>query len=141
MNNTSRRINPWLVFLIVLALALTLYQRFQRGNRQNNGEFRWNEKNHQPVPFSRKNVKLIYTKHARCRMACRHIDESEVAVILEDGAINYQKSETNSEHPRYALEGITGDGQQVRIVFAPEIQGLVVITCIDLQKEWPCHCN
>src|SRR5689334_9103439 len=41
---------------------------------------------------------LIYTKHARCRMGCRHIDESEVTEILEKGRVNYAKSEPNG-HP------------------------------------------
>ena len=36
-------------------------------------------------PFNRHTNHLIYTKHARCRMECRHIDESEVKEVLEDG--------------------------------------------------------
>src|SRR4051812_17049358 len=56
---------------------------------------------------------LIYTKHARCRMDCRHIDESEVTEILEKGRINYRKSEpAGRPDPKYALEGTTHDGQQ-----------------------------
>lgn len=74
-------------------------------------------------------------------MDCRQIDESEVKYILKHGSINRAKSQLKNEHSRYALEGFTGDGQQVRIVFAPEKEGLVVITCIDLKKEWKCNCN
>jgi hypothetical protein len=29
----------------------------------------------------------------------------------------------------------------VRIVFAPDNGKVVVITAIDLDKEWPCNCN
>src|SRR5689334_9529877 len=36
---------------------------------------------------------INYSKHARCRMDCRHIDEAEVQQILKDGKINYTKSE------------------------------------------------
>lgn len=86
--------------------------------------------------------KLIYTKHARCRMACRHIDESEVKDILENGVVNDRKSEPAARpDPKYALEGRTRDGQQVRIVFAPTGQGMVVITVIDLDTDWSCDCK
>ena len=71
--------------------------------------------------------RLIYTKHARCRMGCRHIDEAEVQEILQEGRINYRKSEpAGRPDPKYALEGTTRDGQQVRIVFAPAKRGMVV---------------
>ena len=86
--------------------------------------------------------KLIYTKHARCRMDCRHIDEAEVEDILANGRINYRKSEpAGRPDPKYALEGNTRDGQQVRIIFAPAKRGMVVITVIDLGNEWSCNCK
>ena len=86
--------------------------------------------------------KLIYTKHARCRMDCRHIDEAEVAEILAKGRINYRKSEpAGRPDPKYALEGRTHDGQEVRIIFAPAKRGMVVITVIDLDTEWSCNCK
>ena len=86
--------------------------------------------------------KLIYTKHARCRMNCRHIDEAEVAEILAEGRINYRKSEpAGRPDPKYALEGTTSDGQQVRIIFAPAKRGMVVITVIDLDTDWSCNCK
>ncbi|MCO5238964.1 MAG: DUF4258 domain-containing protein [Chitinophagaceae bacterium] len=92
--------------------------------------------------FNRALTPLIYTRHARCRMDCRHIDESEVQEILQKGKINYNKSDPDAKpDPKYALEGITRDNQQVRIVFAPSKRGMVVITCIDMDAEWQCHCN
>lgn len=75
-------------------------------------------------------------------MECRHIDESEVKEILDKGKINYAKSDPASRpDPKYALEGVTRDGQEVRIIFAPAEKGMVVITVIDLQKEWSCNCK
>ena len=75
-------------------------------------------------------------------MDCRHIDESEVREILQKGTINYAKSQLNDKpDPKYAVEGSTHDGQQVRIIFAPSGRGMVVITVIDLEKEWLCACN
>ncbi len=90
-----------------------------------------------------RNEKLVLTKHARCRMDCRHITENEIEEIVHDGKINDDKSETSQSHSsKYALEGYTKLNQHLRIVVTPENDGLVVITCIDLDKEWTCpSCN
>lgn len=85
---------------------------------------------------------LIYSKHARCRMGCRHISEREVMEILKNGTINYQKSDMRGQpDPKYALEGATDDGQHVRIIFANSPRGIVVVTVIDLENEWKCNCK
>lgn len=95
-----------------------------------------------PETFNRRTEKLIFTKHARCRMGCRYIDEAEVRDILLNGRINERKSEPAARpDPKYALEGKTRDGQEVRIIFAPSDRGMVVITVIDLDTEWPCDCK
>ena len=92
--------------------------------------------------LSRNVSRIIYTRHAKCRMDCRKIEVAEVEEILLKGEINYQKSDLRaSPDPKYALEGRTRDGQQVRIVFANSPRGPVVITVIDLEKEWACNCN
>jgi hypothetical protein len=129
-------------------------QRQQKSNRKSHttqAEERYRE-NPPPPPdngsaasddvIDRHPGKLIYTKHARCRMDCRHIDEAEVAEILAKGRINYRKSEpAGRPDPKYALEGTTRDGQDVRIIFAPAKRGMVVITVIDLETEWSCNCR
>ena len=85
---------------------------------------------------------LVYTKHARCRMDCRSITVDEVKHILVKGEVNYSKSEPKAKpDPKFALEGTTSDGQQLRIVFAQDGGKVVVVTAIDLGKEWPCNCN
>ncbi|MDB5202675.1 MAG: hypothetical protein JWQ27_2084 [Ferruginibacter sp.] len=91
--------------------------------------------------FPRNTTNLVYSKHARCRMECRHIDESEVKEILARGEINSDKIESDQKGTTYPLEGITHDKQKVRIVFAPHETEMVVVTVIDLDKEWPCNCN
>jgi hypothetical protein len=93
--------------------------------------------------FSRTASQIHYSNHARCRMSCRHIDESEVKEILAKGEINYAKSDLNKDacHRRYALEGISHDNQQLRIIVAECNDKLTVITVIDLGREWPCECN
>jgi hypothetical protein len=85
---------------------------------------------------------LILTKHAKCRMDCRHITEDEIKGIIHDGKVNEAKSGPGSKGDEtYALEGYSNEHQHLRIVVALESDGLVVITCIDLDNEWACNCN
>ena len=84
---------------------------------------------------------LILTKHVKCRMACRHITEEEIKEILKDGKVNYAKSGIGTKgDSTFALEGYSHENQHIRVVVAPESDGLVIITCIDLEHEWPCNC-
>ena len=84
---------------------------------------------------------IILTKHARCRMDCRHITAQEIKEVIHNGNVNYSKSgEGNKGDDTYALEGYSNEHQHIRVVVAPENDGLVVITCMDLDKEWPCNC-
>jgi hypothetical protein len=97
--------------------------------------------NNNDLPFNRHSGHLIYTKHAKCRMECRHIDETEVQEILDNGTLNNNKIEESEKGKSYPLEGITHDKQHVRIVFAPKQENLVVVTVIDLDKDWYCDCK
>lgn len=92
-------------------------------------------------PFDRQLRPIIYSKHARCRMDCRQIDSSEVEEILAEGKFNKAKVETSSQGTTYPLEGVTHDGQHVRIVFAPKQHNIVVVTAIDLDSEMKCDCK
>lgn len=91
--------------------------------------------------FNRNASPLIYSKHARCRMECRKIDESEVKEILKNGKINHKKIQRDKRGKTFPVEGYTSDKQHVRIVFAPKGEGLVVVTVIDLDTEWKCDCK
>src|SRR5882672_3929884 len=89
-----------------------------------------------------RHAELIFTKHARCRMDCRHITPKEIHEVLDIGTINYGKSEPDARpDPKYAVEGYTAEQQHLRIVVATENAKLIVITCIELGVEWSCHCN
>ena len=93
------------------------------------------------LPFDRQ-ARLVFTKHARCRMDCRHINADEIREILNDGNINYSKSEPEAQpDSKWAVEGYTKEQQHLRIIVAPEPGKLVVITCIELGVEWRCDCN
>ncbi len=90
--------------------------------------------------------KIIYTKHARCRMECREITEEEVEFILANGVINESRSREENEEaeghcPTYALEGNTKDGQHVRVVFGACEKITKVVTAIDLNQEHVCNCR
>lgn len=123
-----------LPLLLCLAAALLLYwiktnQRGASENGQNNA-----------TELNRNETSIKYSKHARCRMSCRHIDEQEVKDILKTGSINYAKIEEDEQGTSIPLEGITKDQQNVRIVFAPKKNKTVVVTVIDLDTDWPCNC-
>lgn len=91
--------------------------------------------------FDRRTALLAYSNHAKCRMQCRHISQAEVEEIMRDGKINYTKSELqNARCPRYAVEGMTDDDQRVRIVYAQCNQSTTVVTVIDLETDFTCHC-
>ena len=85
---------------------------------------------------------LIFTKHARCRMGCRHIDGDEIREVLRNGTVNWQKSDLRGDpDPKYAVEGDTHDGQRVRVIVAQGARGSVIVTVIDLGEEWKCDCK
>jgi hypothetical protein len=91
--------------------------------------------------FDRRTSFLKYSNHATCRMDCRKISKAEVEEIMQDGKINYNKSDIkNARCPRYAVEGRTKDDQRVRIVYAQCNESTTVVTVIDLETDYECHC-
>ncbi|MBL7726752.1 MAG: DUF4258 domain-containing protein, partial [Dinghuibacter sp.] len=83
--------------------------------------------------FIRRPAQLNYSKHARCRMGCRHIDGDEVSEILASGTINVHKSDMRAQpDPRYALEGTTRDNQKIRVIVAQGPRSSTIVTVIDL---------
>ncbi|MBK6635588.1 MAG: DUF4258 domain-containing protein [Chitinophagaceae bacterium] len=142
------------IFLVSAALLLFFIKKNQRGNTPGKPATEQSE-NRITVPavlpadekpeeipgFNRNTAKLIFSKHAKCRMDCRNIDEAEVREILKNGKINHKKIQSDKRGMTYPVEGYTSDKQYVRIVFAPKDDGLVVVTVIDLGKEWSCDCK
>ena len=86
---------------------------------------------------------LIYTKHARCRMACRHISEADIREVLREGHVNAAKSKQEAgKCPAYAIEdNRNSDGIRLRIVFAKCDHEVKVVTCIDRDDEFACDCK
>jgi len=131
-------------FLLIIALAaLALFIKKCKENRQ--PETTAGEQTkvvNRNRGFDRRISFLKYTRHAKCRMECRQISKQEVEAIMQNGKINYNKSNISGTRcPVYALEGITADKQRVRIVFGQCDDFTNVITVIDLDNEWSCHCD
>jgi hypothetical protein len=85
-----------------------------------------------------------FTRHAKCRMECRHISQEEVREIVQMAEVNYQKSDLDdSRGAKYALEGYTTkERQHVRVIVAPDNNSLAIVTVIDLDENWECpSCN
>ena len=127
----NKKYFPYIALLAALLLFLWVKKK-QRGTKKVNTT----EIQSEPVNRSAKNIR--YSKHARCRMECRQIDESEVKEILQKGEINFGRVEEDEKGKTYPFEGITHDKQHVRIVFAPHDDAVVVVTVIDLGKEHEC---
>ncbi len=118
------------VLIIIFILALWLW------NRNNTVNYSPGENSFRDISH------VILTNHAKCRMDCRHITMEEIKEIVQRGAENQAKSGFgNKGDHTYTLEGYTSEHQHLRVVVAPENDGLVVITCIDLNKSWPCNCD
>ena len=126
---------------LIAALAIFYWIKSNQGDQRSRKEIRVETDAFVTEGFDRSISNIIYSKHARCRMDCREIDESEVTQILREGRINPDKIESSSKGVSYPLEGRTHDGQRVRIVFAPKEKSLVVVTVIDLDKEYECDCR
>lgn len=147
-NISTKRI---LVILIVIVIAAFLVLKKQRGKYivapqkvQTSSATQANSVGSNAGDGLVRNPSTIhYSKHAKCRMDCRHIDEAEVREILTNGTINFRKSELNNAEcrNRYAVEGRTKDGQDLRIIFAPCGEEETVVTVIDLGREWSCDCK
>ncbi len=115
------------LLLILVLLVVFIYKRWQEPVR---GEL-----------FDRTPSSLIYTKHALCRMNCRHISREDIAEIMKKGIIHLGKSDRfDKPCPTYALQGETSDGEKLRVIFAQCEKETKVITCYNLEEEFECHC-
>ncbi len=125
--------------IIVLAIIVFFVKNCDVGSRNKNTT----SEVKQQRGLIRNPSNINYSKHAKCRMECRHIDESEVKEVISNGTINYRKSDLQKSDcsKRYAIEGYSKDRQHLRIIAVPCANELTIVTCIDLDKDWECHCE
>jgi len=125
--------------IIVLAIIVFFVKNCDLGSRNKNTT----SEVKQQRGLIRNPSNINYSKHAKCRMECRHIDESEVKEVISNGTINYRKSDLQKSDcsKRYAIEGYSKDRQHLRIIAVPCANELTIVTCIDLDKDWECHCE
>jgi len=138
------------VLVLVLAIALLVIKQYKKSDEPvpkprvtNNDRPKDPATNptNRDKGFDRRTALLEYSNHAKCRMKCRKISQSEVEEIMREGEINYNKSDLqNARCPRYAVEGVTHDNQRVRIVYAQCNNSTTVVTVIDLETDYSCHC-
>jgi hypothetical protein len=126
-----------LILLLVVALVLKRCSKTQTKTNPPASEVR------EQRGLNRNPSHINYSKHAKCRMDCRHIDESEVKDMIAKGTINYKKSDLQKDdcHKRYAVEGYSKDNQHLRIIVVPCADEVTIVTCIDIGAEWECHCE
>lgn len=141
----------WLPYILIALMAVTIYVIKSRENNNkpqpkkkittDKSKVPTTHKTNRDRGFDRRISYLKYSDHAKCRMQCRKISQAEVEEIMKDGKINYAKSDLqNSRCPRYAVEGVTIDEQRVRIVYAQCNETTTVVTVIDLETDFECHC-
>lgn len=139
--NRKNALRPAVVVILLLLVASWWVRKGKPpGNTHQPGHGTAASRTHQQlIPAD---AQLVYTRHARCRMDCRHITEAEVREVLTEGVVNEAKSNpADTPCPTYAIEDETREGQHLRIVFAPCDNTVKVVTCIDLDREFECHCE
>ncbi|HEU5167050.1 MAG TPA: DUF4258 domain-containing protein [Chitinophagaceae bacterium] len=142
MNPQLKKAAPIILIFALAALVFIIRQcRDERGANDSTKSKSTTATTDRDKGFDRRISYLEYSRHAKCRMECRRISQAEVEEIMQEGRINYNKSDLqNARCPRYAVEGITGDNQKLRIVFAQCNEKTEVVTVIDLDTEWSCNC-
>jgi hypothetical protein len=115
-----------MIFVLIL-LFVFIYKRWQEPVRRE--------------AFDRTPSHLYYTKHALCRMDCRHISKDDIKEIMRKGIINFNRSNRRDRPcPTFALQGETSDGEKLRVIFAQCNDETKVVTCYNLEEDFDCHC-
>ena len=138
----------WFPYILIVVLGAALFFVKRCPGNTSKTDVTTNDKRKDPASdvnrnrgFDRRISYIEYTEHAKCRMKCRRISQAEIEEIMQDGKINYNKTDVNARPcPAYAVEGVTKDNQFVRIVFGQCDLKTKVVTVIDLNTDWSCDC-
>ena len=120
--------------LIAIFVSLIVIS-FVACRNPNDSSFKGNKESFRDKPVQ-------FSKHARCMMGCKHFSESEIKQLVSSGKLNSKESFPNDKPcPTYAIEGLTADSQNVRVIVGECAGATRVITVIDLGKDYQCNCN
>src|SRR5262245_10591799 len=101
-NKLTLLAKKWLPFLLILALALIIFalKKWQKNSptpKTDHTEKNTDKPVNRDRGFDRRTSFLKYSNHAQCRMQCRRISQAEVEEIMEEGKINYNKSDLQNK--------------------------------------------
>ena len=115
-----------LLIILVIAFAILKWRVYEPQKRE---------------AFDRHPSHLEYTKHALCRMDCRHIGVEDIKEIMQKGIIIFNRSNMNDRPcPTFAIQGYTAQHENLRVIFAQCAETTKVITCYNLKQDFECHC-
>jgi hypothetical protein len=151
MLNNSKFLKSCFVYLILCLFFISCF------NNENNNDRNTEKKNDKKADDFKNNTdgrehfsttdlsyngqKVKVSKHGRCRMECRNLDAYEIQEVINKGRKNPKKSNSDSKPcPTIALEGMTADGQNARVVLGLCDGDYKIVTVIDLKNDWKCDC-
>ena len=115
-----------LLILLIIAIAILKWRVYEPHKRE---------------AFDRHPSHIEYTKHALCRMDCRHIDAEDIKEIMQKGIIIFNRTNMNDRPcPTFAIQGYTTQHENLRVIFAQCAETTKVITCYNLKQDFECHC-
>jgi len=104
-------------------------------------------KNNYDCPLSYNGKPVEITRHARERMKCRYVEESDINIVLKYGKVNTRKSEMSTREAVNSnktcktvtvLEGRTDNKELLRVVVAECETYVNIVTVIDLKNDYGC---
>jgi Domain of unknown function (DUF4258) len=131
INKKYKSILQGILLLLIVAFAVLKFAL--PGGRGPVDTCAWTER----VPVD----ELVYVAHARCRMACRDIDQALVQDVYLHGEINCRKNSMSNGHHRYALEKKDDRGDMIRVIVEDDDDKHVIITVIRLDRDDNCSCS
>ena len=136
-----KKLAPFLFIILLAVLVIVAKRVFLQDDAPAIDQDKEVSSDRKQRGFARKGTNLEYTRHSLCRMECRNISKQDIKQIMEEGKINYRKSDLKDKPcPTYALEGYTEDEEHLRVVFAQCSASTKVVTCINLDEEFSCDC-
>jgi hypothetical protein len=132
-----------MAMMAVTAFAQTRSQEYREQRRRNQQEPQ--EVIQQNTTFKLRgytdSTKLYFTKMATCKMECLTVSEAELRSVLKDGLVNVERSELDTPEKKFAIEGMSSDGKELRVIAVPKGNALLMITVIRTDKKEQCDCK